>query len=382
MELVREYVLSEYQEMGVLNKNENVRLVRHSITGKIAVKKTMKVGQKPVYAFLKTHKSDFIPEIYECFEDGRQLIVIEEYIEGRNLDDILSERSFSPEEGCCIIKEICRALETLHTAEPPIICRDLKPENIMMTSRNEVKLIDFDIARVISPGKSRDTVVMGTEGYAAPEQFGHRQTDGRTDIYALGTILNCLILRKLPVDEIVEGKLGKVIRRCIALNPDERYQNVKELEMALEKIYPSVSKEKSGSKRDIPCDRPPLPGNMDRERKTWRRYLPPGFRSGTAWKKILAVMGYLALIDLSLSMEIKEEEKVITGARAVTQQILFLLSQLAEIGFVFNYIGLGDRLPILKSENRLFRVLKYIILDFILIAIAVIFWMLLDDIFW
>lgn len=184
MELSKEYMLSQYQELGMLNGNNSVRLVRHSITGRIAVKKYMPASQKPVYVFLKLHRNEFIPEIYGYFENESQLIIIEEYIEGRNLEDILSEQRMPVEEGVRIVKEVCRGLYPLHTAVPPIICRDLKPENIMLTLQKHVKLIDFDIARVVSPGKNRDTVIMGTEGFAAPEQQGMENASGGNRISA------------------------------------------------------------------------------------------------------------------------------------------------------------------------------------------------------
>ena len=239
MDLAEEYRLSQYEERGPLNGNERVRLVRNSITGKIAVKKCMDIGQKPVYDFLKNHCSRYTPEIYECVENAQQLIVIEQYIEGQNLEDFLSEGRITEKESCGIICSLCRALEPLHTADPPVACRDLKPENIMVTPQNSVMLIDFDIARMVSPGRQRDTVVMGTEGFAAPEQFGRRQSDARSDIYALGTILNYCILQKFPVEKIVDGKLGDIVRRCIAVNPEERYQSVAELRYEIKNISPS-----------------------------------------------------------------------------------------------------------------------------------------------
>ncbi len=365
MELSKEYILSQYQELGLLNENENVRIVRNSINGRIAVKKYMNIEQTAIYAFLKSHRSDFIPQIYEYIEDGRQLIVIEEYIEGRNLEDILREQKLTIEESVCIVKRICRALYPLHMAGPSIVCRDLKPENIMITLQNHVKIIDFDIARIVSPGKNRDTVVMGTEGFAAPEQFGRRQTDCRSDIYALGTILNYMILRKFPVEEIAGGQLGAVIRRCVFVNPDERFQNVEELERALETLYPSVVRKET----DKPAG--------DKQPK-WRRILPPGFRSGTPWKMLVAVIGYLLMFNLFLSMEIREEDVLLTGWRAWFQKILFLLSQLAEIGFLFNYMGCRDRVSLLNSKNILLRVAGYVVLDFAFITIAALLWMFLE----
>lgn len=382
MDLAKEYILSQYQELGALNGNECVKIVRNSITGRIAVKKWMSIEQKFIYTFLKLHRNEFIPEIYECFENDRQLIVIEEYIEGRNLEDILCEWSMSIEESCRIVKELCRALYPLHMAEPSIVCRDLKPENIMLTLCGKVKLIDFDIARVVSPGKNRDTVVMGTEGFAAPEQFGHRQTDGRSDIYALGTILNYLLSGKFPVEEIADGKLGDVVRRCIAVNPDERYQNVKELEMDLERLYPSNVRYVQAPENVRRSERGVQEQVRRKERASWTRFLPPGFRSGTVWKMLIAIIGYLMLIVICLGMEVKEGEKIITGPEAFTQQILFLLSQLAEIGFIFNYLGWRDRVPLLNSANYFLRIAAYLVLEFVFISIAVLFWEALAVLFW
>ena len=76
---------------------------------------------------------------------------------------------------------------------PPIIFRDLKPQNIMVDRTSQVKLIDFGIARQLSAGQSQNTTLLGTPGYAAPEQHGQSQTDVRSDIYALGVTLHQLL---------------------------------------------------------------------------------------------------------------------------------------------------------------------------------------------
>lgn len=384
MDFTEEYILSQYEERGTLNGNERVRIVRNSITGMIAVKKLMGIEQKPVYDFLKNHRSPFIPEIYENVEKGQQLVVIEEYIEGRNLEDILYDRELSEEEACSIVCSLCRALEPLHMAQPAIVCRDLKPENVMLTSQNHVVLVDFDIARVVSPGKTRDTVVMGTEGFAAPEQFGHRQTDGRSDIYAIGTVLNYCILRKLPVEKMVDGELGNIVRKCIAVNPDERYQNVAELRNEIEKIYPPDTRDGRDSKRQQECSgiwRHAKKQKTGRKGQ-WRRFLPPGFRSGTIWKMVLAVIGYVFLADISFSLEVKESDTVITGGKALLQQILFFLSQLAEIAIIFNYMGCRDQMSFLKIVDRKRRIKIYIALEFALITISVVIWVFLCRVFW
>lgn len=416
MDIAEEYLLSQYEELGELNGNTCVRLVRNAVTGKIAVKKRMRIEQKQIYDFLKSHRSSFTPEIYVCVEDGEQLVVIEEYFEGQNLEDLLSEHALSEEEACCIVSELCCALEPLHWAVPPIVCRDLKPENIMITAQKEVKLVDFDIARTVSPGKSRDTVVLGTKGFAAPEQCGYAQTDGRSDIYALGAVLNYCILRKLPVEERIDGKLGKVVEKCIALSPDERYQSVGELKAALKRIYPTEAQdgwkrgsgqdERESSSRQKGWERNSRQYEWERNRGQdgakrrdidhgwenrpeweeesikWRRFLPPGFRSGRVWKMAVAVMGYLIVINFSMTMKVKIRNVVFSGPRAWLQQIMFLLSQLAEIGIVFDYMGCQSRIPFLKTKNRVLRILIYIGMEFLLILITAVVWAVADTLIW
>ena len=230
----------------------------------------------------------------------------------------------------------------------------------MLTLEGHVKFIDFDIARVVTPGKTRDTVVMGTEGFAAPEQYGHRQTDGRSDIYALGVLLNYIILHKLPVEEMISGNLRKIVQKCTALNPDERYQTVEQLETALKKYYLPGKKLHSGAA------------------KTWKKFLPPGFRSGSIWKMAAALLGYFFLIDLSLSLDIEENDIILTGIQTFPQRAAFFISQLVEIAFIFNYLGCRENTPILSSPIPTTRALGYIALELILMTVVIAFWLLCE----
>ena len=89
-------------------------------------------------------------------------------------------------------------------------------------------MIDFNAARKISDA-SKDTVIMGTVGYASPEQLGVSQSDARTDIYAVGVLLNVMITGKHPSEKLAKGKAGRIVRKCTSVNPDERYQSAKKL---------------------------------------------------------------------------------------------------------------------------------------------------------
>ncbi|HEY5001801.1 MAG TPA: serine/threonine-protein kinase [Ktedonobacteraceae bacterium] len=137
-----------------------------------------------------------LPRIYDAFtEDGRWYLVMD-FIEGQTLEDYLEQ----VDDGKLPLKtvleigiQLCSVLDYLHTRQPPIIFRDLKPGNIMHTSRGQLYLIDFGIARHFKPGQLKDTIAFGSPGYAAPEQYGKAQTTPAADIYSLGALLHVML---------------------------------------------------------------------------------------------------------------------------------------------------------------------------------------------
>lgn len=355
--IAEEYRLSEYQDLGELNQNEKVHLVRNKINGIICVRKILAPELHDIYISLKYYQTIYTPHIYEIIQSDETLIVIEEYFDGQNLEDALSEHHFTEVEVAKIMIDLCKCLKSLHEMNPPIICRDIKPQNVILTNKKEIKLIDFDIARVYQPGKHHDTVMMGTEGYAAPEQFGFGQTDARTDIYGLGVLLNYLLIQKFPVEQIAYGKYTEIIRKCTQMNPEDRYQNVNELKEALEKV--------SGIKTEKSADR-----NAKKIKKGTADYRIPGFRTNTWWKKIVAVIGYMLITLFCFTIEFKDENGVVLDA--VTQrvnQIAIWLSQIAFVFFLFDYQNIQSRIPNFKKNSKT-RVLGCIVAYFIIILIA------------
>jgi serine/threonine protein kinase len=103
----------------------------------------------------------------------------------------------------------------------------------MIDNKGNVKLIDFDTARIYKHYQSQDTIFMGTIGYAPPEQYGLNQTDERTDIYSLGVLMNVMLTGELPEKRLYNGKLRKVIIKCTQSVPDNRYQTAEELKLNL-----------------------------------------------------------------------------------------------------------------------------------------------------
>lgn len=110
--------------------------------------------------------------------------------------------------------------------------RDIKPENVIVRGSKAV-LIAFDASRIFKSESSADTQILGTTGYAAPEQYGIAQTDQRADIYSVGVPLNIMLTGKHPSRELASGKLGHIVQKCTMVNPEKRYQNVLYLMEAL-----------------------------------------------------------------------------------------------------------------------------------------------------
>lgn len=183
-----------------------------------------------------------LPRIVDIIDNGQTLYVIMDYIEGESLDKILNEYGAQPEDLVLSwAMQLCDALNYLHSQKPAIIYRDMKPANIMLKPEGNLKVIDFGIAREYKEQNLADTTVLGTKGYAPPEQHGSRQTDARSDIYALGMTMHHLLtgVDPRPVDyiyapvrqwnpELSEG-IEYIIDKCTALDPEDRYQNCDEL---------------------------------------------------------------------------------------------------------------------------------------------------------
>jgi serine/threonine protein kinase len=136
-----------------------------------------------------------LPRIHDHFTEHGRSYVVMDYIAGDTLEDYLNKvvRQLPVEAALEIGIQLCAVLDYLHTQQPPIIFRDIKPMNIMRTVDNHVYLIDFGIARHFKPGQAKDTIPLGSKGYAAPEQYGKAQTTPQSDIYGLGATLHQLL---------------------------------------------------------------------------------------------------------------------------------------------------------------------------------------------
>lgn len=208
-----------------------ILLLRHRNTGQRFVFREH-AGSGTVYQKLKGLSCLHLPQILAVSEQNDRVMVLEEYIQGDSLTFLLEGVALTQTQAKTIAIQVCRALTALHGLG--VVHRDVKPENILLRG-SEAVLIDFDASRTYKENTSGDTRIMGTTGYAAPEQYGFSQTDARSDIYSMGILLNEMLTGMHPSTKLADGALRPVVEKCIAVNAAMRYPTAAELITALEK---------------------------------------------------------------------------------------------------------------------------------------------------
>lgn len=186
-----------------------------------------------------------LPRIVDIIDNGITIYIVMDYIEGESLDKIINEHGALPEDKVIAwAKQLCDALGYLHSQKPPIIYRDMKPANVMLKPEGNIKIIDFGIAREYKEQNLADTTVLGTKGYAPPEQYSG-QTDPRSDIFALGMTMHHLLTGIDPRSgeayasvrqwnpELSEG-IEAIVDKCVEPAAENRYQSTADLLYDLE----------------------------------------------------------------------------------------------------------------------------------------------------
>lgn len=282
-----------------------------------------------IYISENPHKN--FPTIVEVCDD----FYVIEYIEGTVLSDLLSDTPLS----CAVAKEymlqLSDAVEIMHKFK--IVHRDIKPENIIITKDGVVKLIDFDISRKIISSKECDTELLGTAGYAPPEQFGFTQTDERSDIYSLGIVYNCMLTGKYPIEQLADGQAGKIISKCIKVDKKDRYKNIRFL------------------RRDIKNGRFTSYKLLD---------TIPGFRTGKLYKMIIAMLFYFSFCIgfLGVSYYAVEESDISTSLITFPILALILCYNFFFFAVATNLSGITDKIKFPIKSKKLKTILILLIL--------------------
>ena len=197
---------------------------------------------------LATLRHQSVPRIYDYFILDERAYLVMEFVQGRDLDEILAETTtfFSEAQVITWGVELCDVLHYLHSHKPdPIIFRDIKPSNIMITPQNHIMVVDFGIAKIFDP--TQKNTMIGTQGYSPPDQYRGEATP-MVDVYALGATLHHLLtlrdprleapfsFNERPIREINNGvseELVAVIDKALEYNPENRYESAEEMKEAL-----------------------------------------------------------------------------------------------------------------------------------------------------
>mgnify|MGYP001417748398 FL=1 len=349
-----------------------VYLVQSALSDKVYVQKILDVYNIRVYEYLYRNPVSGIPRIINYYEDGNQLVVIEEYISGTSLQEKIDNSDLSVSDIRSYMIMLCNILEALHSMTPPIIHRDIKPSNIIITSYNYAMLLDFNAAKQFSGQHESDTVLIGTPGYAAPEQYGFGSSSPKTDIYSLGIVLREMLGSITLTSDIapILHRLNLIADRCTQMTPAARYQSVAELKNAVsQSYYPAQhSTSAAGNSSQYAHQNHDNAANADTAKRAIHdsasRFLPPGFRTRTPWKMLLSSVAYLFIIWLCLSLELENTY----GAKLWLERIFCLGMFIFAIFCGFNYLNVQNILPLCKSKNRFLHYVGIILLD-----VAVIF---------
>ncbi len=239
-----------YRTQDLRFKVEKIVAVKEMINKAIdeEMRDTIVEGFEREANILATVSHPSIPTIYDYFTLGARSYLVMEFIEGHNLEIKLQQRRapFQEEEVIGWAIALCDVLDYLHSHEPePIIFRDIKPANVMITSRNQIRLVDFGIAKTFQTGLKG--TMIGTEGYSPPEQYRGEATEA-VDIYALGATLHHLLTNQDPRTEPpftfderpirqanpdISVALETIVNTALMYNPPDRFESAAMMRKAL-----------------------------------------------------------------------------------------------------------------------------------------------------
>ena len=263
----------EIIELWVETKEQFIFFFFFRQTKELAIEKIMDEEKYDLYSKLKNIHHNNLVEILDVGIENGKCVVIEEFVNGVILNDVLRQRGkLSKEESEKYICELCDGLSILHRNK--IIHRDVNPNNIMITNDGILKLGDYHIS-IQEDLQEENRVVKGTEGYIAPEQISEEMADERSDIYAVGMVLDAMLggYKSGTINAGFLSKYARIITRATALEKKNRYPNVLRIK---EEITGRVSDEEASILKII-------------------RSIP-GFRTLRLWKILIACIAYPMLL--------------------------------------------------------------------------------------
>lgn len=382
MTLEEESRLSFYRELTVLDEKKNIVLVQDIRNSELCVKKTLDIYSRDVYEQLASVRIEGVPAVKECVADDGKLIVVEEYVQGRSLKQVLDEQGLLNEEQAYdIAVQLADILVRLHQLEPAIVHRDIKPSNIIIEKNGHVNLIDFNAARHVNADKNEDTRMLGTVYFAAPEQFGFGQSDERTDIYGLGATINYIMTGDKPGAGIAECRFSDILKKCLMVDAKDRYQSAEELRGVLDMLNYSIvqdnrKKAETAFGKDntisvvrtyrnirdiiVKMYRKYQKRNYDID-TSWRRYLLTGFRRLNVVYCLIALVWYAVIVWMTITFAVTDSKTGIpvTGGELTMYKIAVFVLLFGMTMWFGNYLNIRRKLPGMKKINVLSTILTF-----------------------
>lgn len=382
MTLEEESRLSFYRELTVLDEKKSIVLVQDIRNSELCVKKTLDIYSRDVYEQLASVRIEGVPAVKECVADDGKLIVVEEYVQGRSLKQVLDEQGLLNEEQAYdIAVQLADVLVRLHQLEPAIVHRDIKPSNIIIEKNGHVNLIDFNAARHVNADKNEDTRMLGTVYFAAPEQFGFGQSDERTDIYGLGATINYIMTGDKPGAGIAECIFSDILKKCLMVDAKDRYQSAEELRGVLDMLNYSIvqdnrKKAETAFGKDntvsvvrtyrnirdiiVKMYRKYQKRNYDID-TSWRRYLLPGFRRLNVVYCLIALVWYAVIVWMTITFAVTDSKTGIpvTGGELTMYKIAVFVLLFGMTMWFGNYLNIRRKLPGMKKINVLSTILTF-----------------------
>lgn len=395
MTLEEESRLSFYRELTVLDEKKNIVLVQDIRNSELCVKKTLDIYSHDVYEQLASVRIEGVPAVKECVADDGKLIVVEEYVQGRSLKQVLDEQGLLKEEQAYnIAVQLADVLVRLHQLEPAIVHRDIKPSNIIIEKNGHVNLIDFNAARHVNADKNEDTRMLGTVYFAAPEQFGFGQSDERTDIYGLGATINYIMTGDKPGAGIAECRFSDILKKCLMVDAKDRYQSAAELRGVLDMLNYNAHTQDNGKDRTAfggdnvalivrVCENIKFvfvnwyrksqisKGNVN---SSWRKYLLPGFRSLNIISCIAALIWYAVIVMLTFGLTVSDSKTGTpeAGGKLIIYKIAAFIIMLVQTLWFGNYLDVRRKLPGMKKVNAISTILTFVY-AFVILFLLVMF---------
>lgn len=395
MTLEEESRLSFYRELTVLDEKKNIVLVQDIRNSELCVKKTLDIYSRDVYEQLASVRIEGVPAVKECVADDGKLIVVEEYVQGRSLKQVLDEQGLLNEEQAYeIAVQLVDILVRLHQLEPAIVHRDIKPSNIIIEKNGHVNLIDFNAARHVNADKNEDTRMLGTVYFAAPEQFGFGQSDERTDIYGLGATINYIMTGDKPGAGIAECRFSDILKKCLMVDAKDRYQSAAELRGVLDMLNYNAHTQDNGKDRTAfggdnvalivrVCENIKFvfvnwyrksqisKGDVN---SSWRKYLLPGFRSLNIISCIAALIWYAVIVMLTFGLTVSDSKTGTpeAGGKLIIYKIAAFIIMLVQTLWFGNYLDVRRKLPGMKKVNAISTILTFVY-AFVILFLLVMF---------